>query len=178
MAETLKAAVFLSVNLAAALLIYLGVGATLEALRDQQREIALIGERIARSKSLSLRDIELASLAPNETLRITKRYLQGDTIGLVSADLLRRVNAVVEQEGGAVSAVSSLPELEWRGRHLVGVQVDLIATDLATANILLQIETGDCLLFVRRARLAPATGNVQGASLLQAKVEIWGATQW
>ncbi|MDB5641004.1 MAG: hypothetical protein JWN07_321 [Hyphomicrobiales bacterium] len=175
-----RSMLFLGVNMVGALALYFGVVETVrDALSGQQREIASLGEKIARGKAASTRYVELASLAPNETLRISKRFLQGDTMGLVSADLLRRVNGLVEQEGGAVSAVTSLPEQEWRGRHLVGMQVDLLATDAATANILSLIETGDCLLFVRRARISPAAPSAQGGPrLLQAKIEVWGATGW
>jgi hypothetical protein len=171
--------VFLGGNaLALAALYLLLFSPVRDFLADQQSRIEQIGPRLEQARSTLARNQALASLDAAELSAGTQRFIQGDSVSLLNADLLTRLRHLGDQHGVSFSSVTTLSQREWRGRKLVGAKIEFSGKTREIAEFVAATENGRSYLFITRAQLSPLADRDSFGGTMTANLEIYGVSGW
>jgi hypothetical protein len=151
----------------------------LELLARQQDQIERRTRTLEQVRSVISRNRTIATIEPSRVEAAAQRFLQGDSESLLSADLLKRLRQVADQQGMSLSSVALLPPQEWFDRRLVGARIEFAGPTKNVANVLSSIEHGPSLFFIKNAKLSQAR-SVHGAAAddtVLAIIEVYGVTR-
>lgn len=150
-------------------LVWLAVVEPLLALRQAQRdEIETLGDAIRRYQALAAEGPALGAQLASLQARADAHsgFLRAATPVLAASEVQARVRLFVEDGGGLVRSVQSLPPAEVEGLERIALRYDLSLPQETLAEVLYQIETSEPYLFVETLSL-----NGPELSLSQARIE-------
>ena len=152
------AAIGLLVGLVAALY-GLGVAPLVARHNENRQEITHLRDMLDRYRSVTadiprIRDT-IAVLTERD--KTSGLYLHGSTDALTAADLLDRLNQLVEQNGGKVSTVQNLPAEVADGLQKIAVRVHFSGSIKMVQRVLHTIETERPMLFIDAFEIRAST---------------------
>jgi hypothetical protein len=148
-----------------------------DQLRDQQDRIAQVAPKLEQARSSISRSLAFSTLDAAQITAASRRFVQGETANLLSADLLTRLRQIADANGVNFTTLSPLPEREWLARKMVGAKVEFSASNRQVADVLTSIERGKAFLFIRRAHISSSSER-EDDDTLAAEIEIYGVTGW
>jgi Type II secretion system (T2SS), protein M subtype b len=159
---------------------FLIVSPTVRLLSDRQALIEQRGRVLEQVKSVIARNRTVAAIDPEQVEAAAQRFLKGDSESLLSADLLKRLRQIAEEEGVSLASVALLPPREWFGRRLVGTRIEFSGPTDDVVGVISAIEHGSSLFFINHAKLSQMKGVEGGMAedAVAVTLEIYGATQW
>lgn len=125
-----------------------GYGAALAKL-EADRALLVRYQRIAASTD----EIEQQAAAVRERQQTSGVFLEGRTDALAAAVLQNALGAAVDEAGGELRSVQSLPSEQENGLIRVRLRLQLVANIRSLKAFLYTVETGTPLLFVDDLKL-------------------------
>ncbi len=126
---------------------------TIAAYSNVKGEIAEKTALLDRYGGLSARQERLQAMIEErrQHLEDDPLFLKAPTESLTTAKLQEHVREAIEQTGGSIQAIESLPTIEkGNALHQINVRVDIIGDIRDAKEILGYIEGGEPVLFVER----------------------------
>jgi len=170
---------FCTGNVLVAILLYaLTLQPALDYLQEQRSSIEERKFALSRAAALvKRRDLILQMRRDADQLMITP-FVQGESPGLRSAELLGKLRQLAEGHNMAFGSVTTLPAREWEGFEFVGARIEVTALSSDMAAMLSSIEGGWPFLFIHSVKLARQTAPETADDRVAAALEIYGATAW
>ncbi|MGO4737538.1 type II secretion system protein GspM [Bosea sp. 2KB_26] len=150
----------------------------LQILRDQETQITQNAVMIEHLGSAVARRQSLSALRPEDVDGARRRFLQGDTESLSTADLLTRLREVADQHAVSFNSVATLPARNWSGHRMIGARVEFTAATPRIAEVLSSLEDGSSFFFIRNAKLTAPSEAEAIDNKLGVTIEIYGVTRW
>ena len=159
--------------LSATLLAMLAVG----HLHDQASEIDEKRFELGRLNAVLAQKPAVA--APATARTIPGLYLDGETMPVTKARLQERINGISGQSGAIVVSINSVPDSAPDAVPLIGVVADIQGGLTAIHDAILQMETSQPPLLVRKALIRTTSpiqeGQLQAPLQLATTLEIYGS---
>lgn len=175
-----RRAIFVAVNLSILLALYLLVVEPARRLvADGAEMIAQRRATLARYEAVAAQESAIQDYA-REVADINARgeLIEGDSEGIVAANLQARLKALAEQAKVSVKSLQMLPARPFRGATLVGARIDVAGTLEAVHELARALEGEPPLLIVTAANLRgqvlifglPVEGNEE----IEAQFDVFG----
>ncbi|POR43709.1 type II secretion system protein GspM [Methylobacterium sp. V23] len=161
-----------------ALLAFIIVSLGRDVLLSQKERTAAATARLALATAIASRHAASFALDPGVVEEAAGRFLRGETASVQTADLLVRLKTCAERHMVTLISVSTLPDIEWQGRTMVGARVEFVTNNARAAAILASIEQGPTLLFIRRVQLQAVNDRAPDVDAIAANLEIYGLPRW
>lgn len=183
----LRHAVFVSINLAAALVaLELVVFPTHTLLSERDQEIVQQRQLLARLSAMTAQAPTVQKLVEQgAAAKDRPEFLRGPNQSVITADLQGRLSGMTQSAGAHVRSIRSLPPQIIDGVTYVGAQVELSGPLRAIQQTAYSIETSAPFLFIIGAAIKPSPqANFAGAGIgaraeltLDARLDVVGALQ-
>jgi Type II secretion system (T2SS), protein M subtype b len=181
--QWLRRAIFVLGNLAAALVLYLGVILPIQGFFSvRQSHISEQRALLTRLRSIA----EQASQVQAASLQIAEQAKRGEFVagsneGVINADLQTRLKAKAEQSGARLRSVQALPFRTQEGVRYAGSRLEVFGPLQSIHRTLYAIEHGTPYHFITDAQIRPSVpGNRTGTSVeptIEARLEVFVAVQ-
>jgi hypothetical protein len=179
----IRRAVFLGLNLAACLAVFILIVHPIYAVFvEQDAQIAMLGETLARMNAIADRESDVEDLARQvDAESDLGEFLAGANEGVANAALQARLKTMTEAAGARVRSVQGLPIKNNGQIRYIGARIDLYGPLGAVHKAIYAVESGKPYLFVSGAsiRLSPSI-SAQAAMtepVIDAQLDVFGAVQ-
>ena len=182
-APWIRRVVFLGLSLAAYLAVFFLIVHPIYAVfAEQDAQIAMLSETIARMNAIANRKSDVEALARQvDAEGDLGEFLAGANEGVANAALQARLKTMTEASGARVRSVQGLPAKSNGQIRYIGARIDLYGALGAVHKAIYAVESGKPYLFVSGAsiRLSPSI-SAQAAMtepVIDAQLDVFGAVQ-
>jgi hypothetical protein len=179
----IRRVLFLGLNLAASLAVFILIVRPIYAVFvEQDAQIAMLGETLARMNAIANRKSDVEDLARQlDAESDLGEFLAGANEGVANAALQARLKTMTEAAGARVRSVQGLPIKNNGQIRYIGARIDLYGPLGAVHKAIYAVESGKPYLFVSGAsiRLSPSI-SAQAAMtepVIDAQLDVFGAVQ-
>lgn len=179
----IRRVMFLGFNLAACLAVYFLVVHQISAvLAEQDAQIAMLSETLARMNAIASRRSDVDMLARQvDAEGDLGEFLAAANEGAANAALQARLKTMTESASARVRSVQGLPAKNDGQVKYIGARIDLYGALASVQKAIHAIESGKPYLFVSNAsiRLSPLISAQAAATepVIDAQLEVFGAVQ-
>lgn len=178
----LRRALFVAVNVAAALVLVTGVLLPVHDLfAEREARIEELRGLLARLEMVAAQGAHVRALAQERGAERTRgEFLTGPNDGVITAELQTRLKGMVQGVGAQVRSVQTIPARTDSGLKYVGSRIEIHGPIQAVQRAIHAVETAKPYLFVSSAslRLVPSVVGRTGGTeepILQAQLDLVGA---
>jgi general secretion pathway protein M len=179
----IRRVIFLGFNFAVCLAIYFLVADPISAvLAEQDAQIAMLSETLARMNAIASRKSDVDTLARQVDAEADLgEFLTAANEGAATASLQARLKTMTESAGARVRSGQGLPAKNNEQIRYIGARIDLYGPLASVQKAIYAIESGKPYLFVSNAsiRLSPLVSAQAAATepVIDAQLEVFGAVQ-
>jgi len=174
---------FLGLNVAACLAVFLLIVRPIRAVfLDQDAQIAMLSETLARINAIANRNPDVEALARQvDAESDLGEFLAGANEGVANAALQARLKTMTEAAGARVRSIQGLQPRNNGEIKYIGARIDLYGALGAVHKAIYAVESGKPYLFVSTAsiRLSPSVGAQAAKTepVIDAQLDVFGAVQ-
>jgi general secretion pathway protein M len=182
-APWIRRAVFLGLNLAACLVVFMLMAHSIYAVfAERDAQIAMLSETLARMNAIANRKSDVETLSRQvDAESDLGEFLAAANEGAANAALQARLKTMTEAAGARVRSVQGLPAKNDGQIRYIGAKIDLYGTLGAVHKAIHAVESGKPYLFVSAAsvRLSPSISAqaVTTEPVVDAQLDVFGAVQ-